>query len=88
MKRLFRTGLIAAFALIGVVFAWLNAGEVSVRLGVAAFEAPLSIVVLAAVLLGWLLGVLTLTPRAWRRRHRRASPPSDSQELVSQSGNS
>ncbi len=88
MKRLLRIGLIAAFALFGVVFAWLNAGEVSIRLGVAAFETPLSIVVLAAVLIGWLLGVLTLAPRAWRRRHRQAPPPPDSQELLPQSGNS
>lgn len=88
MKRLLRASLIATFALIGVVFAWLNAGEVSIRLAVATFEVPLSIIVLAAVLVGWVLGMLTLTPRLWRRRHRETPPAPGSQELVSQSGNS
>ena len=88
MKGPLRASLIFVFALIGAVFAWLNAGDVTIRLGVAAFEAPLSILVLAAILIGWVLGVLTLTPRLWRRRHREAPPPPGSQELVSQSGNS
>lgn len=91
MKGPLRASLIFVFALIGAVFAWLNAGDVTIRLGVAAFEAPLSILVLAAMLIGWVLGVLTLMPRLWRGRHREAPPPlppSGSQELVSQSGNS
>ena len=51
--------LVAAVALLAVVFAWLNPGTVSLNLAVGEFEVQKSQAFALTIVTGWLLGALS-----------------------------
>ncbi len=61
--------LLLVFALVGAAFAALNAGTVHYDFLVATLDMPKGVTLLAAIILGWLLGGLSAwAGRGWRMR--------------------
>jgi putative membrane protein len=68
MMRLFTNILLLMVALLGLVFALLNAAPVTLDYYFSSLQAPLSLVVVLAVVAGALLGVLAMTGMVLRQR--------------------
>lgn len=58
MKRVILTSILLLLLLVGVVVAWLNAGSVSFDLYFITTEAPLALLLYAALAIGVLVGFL------------------------------
>lgn len=75
--RIFSILILSLTALVGISFAVLNAHSVRVNYYIGVREIPLSLLLLLALVLGILIGILSLYPRIFRlkleiRRLRRS----------------
>ncbi|HRP35129.1 MAG TPA: lipopolysaccharide assembly protein LapA domain-containing protein [Gammaproteobacteria bacterium] len=60
VKRIFTAVIFLTALALSAFFTSLNPGEINLDLGFAALKAPLGLAFVAALALGWLLGVLSL----------------------------
>lgn len=57
-RTLFAVLIVAALA-VSALFTWLNPGEVELDLGYTAVTTPLGVAFVAAIAIGWLIGILS-----------------------------
>lgn len=57
LKKLLIGLLVALFAAIAIIFAWLNPGVVNLDLAFASFDIPIAIAVIVGLAVGWLFGL-------------------------------
>ena len=77
LKKLLIGLLVALFAAVAIIFAWLNPGVVSLDLAFASFDIPIATAVIAGLAVGWLFGLscvgtYLLTVMRERRRLKKA----------------
>lgn len=58
-KRTFIALVFIAALALSAFFTWLNPGEITIDLGLAAVDTPLGLAFVLAIAAGWLLGVLS-----------------------------
>jgi len=85
------TGLFSLFvAVVAFSFAWFNSGTVTVNFLAGTWDAPLSVIMAVALLIGWFLGVASmLKPYVglkWRTS-RKATEQSKSPKIEAPTGN-
>jgi len=75
--RIVQYVLILAVVALGIAFAWLNAGAVTLSYFTGTVEVPLALALVAAVIIGWLLGVASVMGMHLRLRRRLAGAERD-----------
>lgn len=80
--------LILVVVALGIVFAWLNAGAVTLSYFTGTVEMPLALALVAAVIVGWLLGVASVMAMHLRLRRRLAAAERDRRRAEQPAGTS
>ena len=57
LRKLLIGLLVALFASVAIIFAWLNPGMVKLDLAFASFDIPMATAITASLVIGWLFGL-------------------------------